>query len=1149
MPLKGCQLRGVEPFLSPERVKNPWSGTMTDVDPGEGSTVKDAEDDYVNLSLKIGDLQSQPRDHCDYLLDAIDAQLNQLQTQSSKVRDPTGNGKEGICCHYTSHLSHLPEMRGRPESSSVEARTSISFGVCGDRENSDSKKEQYKWRLKHLLGSEQAESLEYQSDSQSVESICTEDFVAKFKEGMVDPIEHAIDSDDILQECEPEEKLPQDLSRCLRPSLPAEDTWILNTIQGQNILQQLEDDFQIALTVSNEEPMALDTVYRTNSLESLGGRISRLSQNQNAEKSSAAVNSNHILSDSQAEEHKTLEFQKKEVCENSEAHLQNSKNYEVFSRASIEVSAPLSFMSQPLDASQVHNPGLSSFSSNPCCHIHSLKSETGYSHQEEPSVRKSSLKEHGEHKTSSEILGSNTDVVMSTENAHALALEAENNAPKHWCIALKSTHGICSNLAANPHHPKTEEASDCYFPEQAVWPCHLDRCELPDANSYQREGLSVNSACFHLPDKRRPGTIASRPVLEIRSIESSQKQGTFSPAAILGHKHVAGVPVMSFDGVVIDSDLDSVRTEKVRAHIHKAMASKRGYTTRGPLANRKESLRHRSSDEDASDDEPETFLHRSPDCTTNCRWDTQTDSCKDQKTLALENRMFAETVDHLKDHALKEQATSFRKEIERLVQSREAKDAEIIKLSEEMQVQKDAMKQEAKDKIQSVLLREQRKWEMEKKKALQMQHEMLEMEKYKIASELKEVLEREKKVSLALQNKSEEFQTRLEEQEKQIHALQREKQEVVEQIQTALREEKLQEMKRNREEIEEEQGQKAERLKQRVQQLEEELHGLRTENSEASFREREAQAQAERTERSLVREVNAVAQRLQNLLEGTRTASLSQLRHRSPSRLSPSQVFQSMHEVSDNINHYIQELLQEIEGLKRTACHIQREKEQELKQQREQFHLEKEAAVDVIKERLVKEHIEEITTLKRNQLRESGGSENQTLRQLLRDKDNELRAIQRNMTRWKDETTGKLARKFEEELNAELEKQFSKNKHANKHRNMDRLETSVQTYSQQDQIKDGLLQFSTSAPYLNIAPVQEQHDFGALKLLRHLQGKVRELRTESTICHRNSLEEDMLRGKHSSLFREKAGTEMDGTYQSSTHHGGIPEGPPQAHAH
>lgn len=45
-----------------------------------------------------------------------------------------------------------------------------------------------------------------------------------------------------------------------------------------------------------------------------------------------------------------------------------------------------------------------------------------------------------------------------------------------------------------------------------------------------------------------------------------------------------------------------------------------------------------------------------------------------------------------------------------------------------------------------------------------------------------------------------------------------------------------------------------------------------------------------------------------------------------------------------------------------------------------------------------------------------------SLRKQLDAKDMELRQVQRNMTQWKEQTTARLACKFEEELTAELER-------------------------------------------------------------------------------------------------------------------------------
>ncbi len=40
----------------------------------------------------------------------------------------------------------------------------------------------------------------------------------------------------------------------------------------------------------------------------------------------------------------------------------------------------------------------------------------------------------------------------------------------------------------------------------------------------------------------------------------------------------------------------------------------------------------------------------------------------------------------------------------------------------------------------------------------------------------------------------------------------------------------------------------------------------------------------------------------------------------------------------------------------------------------------------------------------------------------LAEKNSELRDIQRNMTKWRDDTAEKLAKKFQEEMNRELDK-------------------------------------------------------------------------------------------------------------------------------
>lgn len=73
----------------------------------------------------------------------------------------------------------------------------------------------------------------------------------------------------------------------------------------------------------------------------------------------------------------------------------------------------------------------------------------------------------------------------------------------------------------------------------------------------------------------------------------------------------------------------------------------------------------------------------------------------------------------------------------------------------------------------------------------------------------------------------------------------------------------------------------------------------------------------------------------------------------------------------------------------------------------------------------LQEHIEELSSLKWAHLCDGGaegGGVAASLRKQLKAKDMELRQVQRSMGQWKEQTTARLACKFEEELTAELER-------------------------------------------------------------------------------------------------------------------------------
>ncbi|XP_041083533.1 trichohyalin-like isoform X2 [Polyodon spathula] len=465
--------------------------------------------------------------------------------------------------------------------------------------------------------------------------------------------------------------------------------------------------------------------------------------------------------------------------------------------------------------------------------------------------------------------------------------------------------------------------------------------------------------------------------------------------------------------------------------------------------------------------------------------------------------------------AVKHQALSFTLETEKLALKIQLKDEEIVKLKEAVRQQEESMRKlaeelklEAKEMVHGALLREHRKWEAEKTEELQRQRGILEDESRRAVHSIKEDQERERRKALSLQNKIIELQTRVQELEFENRALQREKQEAVSELRSSLREEKQEEILRVKEEMDQEKAGEVEKLRLKLEQEEAEVQRLRTGLGEAARREKELQTQAERLERGAVLDLSLEYDRIQDLLHSTRErgvgASPASQRHSGPSRLSLPQAVQALCGACEEQQQHILELHQELDTQRRTILQIQRDKDRELKQQREELYLEKEAAVETIKERLIQEHIEEISKLQRPLLKDSGGSECQSLRQQLREKDSELRAIQRNMTHWKDDTAAKLAAKFEEELNSELEKRMSKSK-PDQQRKIEKLESEMRRLSMERSETAPLR--SASTPSLSTPPPSGSQDFSTVKLLRHLQTRVKQLRAENTIYHQGSLDE------------------------------------------
>ncbi|XP_014377260.2 uncharacterized protein LOC102380999 [Alligator sinensis] len=473
----------------------------------------------------------------------------------------------------------------------------------------------------------------------------------------------------------------------------------------------------------------------------------------------------------------------------------------------------------------------------------------------------------------------------------------------------------------------------------------------------------------------------------------------------------------------------------------------------------------------------------------------QREDLQHQKQQELQE--FAETLEQVKDTALQDQSSSFQKKVENLTRIMEAQDAKLRQQQEAMRMQKEHTQQllrelraEAKEMVQNALLQGQSNWEAKEKEALRMQCETLEEQSHRVQADLQKALEKERRKGSALQTRILELQKQIQDLELLTCSLKQEKQVALEDLQTLLQEEKMEALQKLREELEQETIQERDQLRARLRQLEEKQCLLQAKQSEASFWEQEALSSAEWAEHSVAREIGLVCQHLQDLLpERARGQSASWMAHRSPSYLSPGHALQILGGLREEIQHYLRDLQQEIEAQKHTILQVQMEKKWELRQQQEQLHLEKEEALEALKEQLIQEHIQEIATLQHSELKEAMGE-----KQLC--KDSELWAIQGS---WKDQVACKLTQRLEKELDVEMETHSCKDRHVGLQRAVERPDSEARHLS------------SVTEKHLSPAKArmvtEAWHDSGALKLLHHLQGRVRKLRIENAINHWGSLED------------------------------------------
>ncbi|KAK1792238.1 hypothetical protein P4O66_012197, partial [Electrophorus voltai] len=420
---------------------------------------------------------------------------------------------------------------------------------------------------------------------------------------------------------------------------------------------------------------------------------------------------------------------------------------------------------------------------------------------------------------------------------------------------------------------------------------------------------------------------------------------------------------------------------------------------------------------------------------------------RSQWTLAHEQEM--QLVHHqaheAKVAALRDQALTHTRSTESLHNCIKIKGQEVARLQESLEQQQvmlrrreEELKRETQEQVNRAVAREQRKWERQMAESLRGQHGILE-------ERMKEV-ERERRTALTLQNKALELQRRVEELEREASA------------QTAvlqsLRDEQQAELEGLRTHLLKKAESEAVLLKQCVKHSEQEIQDLKAALAESRRCHQGAAARQEQQSRSWAQDIRMECVWLQELLRANGIpADTKPLSHSG----TVSETLQVLQSLRNPLQDLITSLKNNITSLTHTTQQLSADKEVDLRLQREQLTAEKESALDSLKEKLIQEHIEELSCVSRLRLHEDdddGGSMAANLRKQLKAKDEELRQVQRYVAHWKEKTTARLAHRFEEELTSELE---------------------------------------------SVPDTPRSQDLTSYKLLRHLQCRIRQLQADSQI--------------------------------------------------
>ncbi|XP_040928233.1 myosin-8 isoform X2 [Betta splendens] len=463
------------------------------------------------------------------------------------------------------------------------------------------------------------------------------------------------------------------------------------------------------------------------------------------------------------------------------------------------------------------------------------------------------------------------------------------------------------------------------------------------------------------------------------------------------------------------------------------------------------------------------------------------------KTLeeAQEQAYRTTQVEEGKVNALKEETKCLTQHIESLQRSVQLKEEEAGQLRESLEMQRveaknldvEALEKHAPIQVHKAIDEERRKWEAEKVEAVRVHCRILEEQNGRSLEKMRSEMQREKSKALAFQEQVLKLKTTVQELESERCAQHREQESLLAGICKSLKEEHQAQLHRLQKEMAEESQRKVLRIQQASQLAEEEAGRLRVMLEEKESSQNQITAELDQQLRAWTTELGTECQHLHLLVEqcGAKQRALHL-----PLSPTAAEALANLRTLREHLKHLISHLQQELESQKQTSQQLQKDKERELSIQRQQLRVERDQALGFLKEQLILEHVEELSRL--SLVRMGGGRADggvaESLHKQLKAKDLELRQVQKNTGRWREQTAARLASRFELQRKAEdVQREGQKMR--------DGTEGKMAFNAKEAQIcSSSLCAVDSAASYC-------PSDSSSFKLLRYLQSKVKQLRVEN----------------------------------------------------